>query len=117
MLLNGEVDLHVRAISDHIVDTLKKEGVRPHHVEGKNTAKWVLIDYIDVIVHLFIPDMRQFYNLENLWIEADPVKLTFEEPPKPEAAASPKPKTRKAAAVKPKPKRKATPRREPEPST
>lgn len=77
VLMNGEIDQHLKAISQHIEDTLKSEGIRPHHVEGRQNLQWVLIDYIDVVVHLFTPEMRQFYDLEAFWTEAKPVKLNF----------------------------------------
>jgi len=79
ILLNGEIDQHLKALSDHIEYTLRDEGLRPHHVEGKQNLQWVLMDYIDVVVHLFTPEMRQFYDLEALWAEAIPVALNFEQ--------------------------------------
>jgi ribosome-associated protein len=118
VILNGEIDLHLKAIADYIVDSLKKQGIRPHHVEGKSSSKWVLIDYIDVVVHLFLPETRQFYDLENLWLEADRIEIDFEL----EIKAKIPVKTTKGRKItrttKPKVQRKKTPaRREPEPST
>jgi ribosome-associated protein len=79
VLMNGEVDQHVKAISQNIEDILKTEGVRPHHVEGRLNLQWVLIDYIDVVVHLFTPEMREFYDLEAFWTEAKRVALGFDQ--------------------------------------
>jgi len=57
---------------------LKSEGVRPHHVEGGQTLSWILMDYIDVVVHIFLPQNREFYNLESLWGEARQVPVDFD---------------------------------------
>lgn len=70
LIVNGTSDLHVRSIADHIIEELKKEGVRPSHVEGLRSGRWVLIDYIDFVVHVFHPDARAFYQLETLWGDA-----------------------------------------------
>jgi ribosome-associated protein len=69
-LVNGTSDLHVRAIADHIIEELRKEGIRPGHVEGLRAGRWVLIDYIDFVVHVFHPAAREFYQLERLWGDA-----------------------------------------------
>lgn len=70
LLVSGTSDMHVRAIAEHIIEELKKEGVRPSHVEGLRTGRWVLIDYIDFVVHVFHPAAREFYQLERLWGDA-----------------------------------------------
>jgi arginyl-tRNA synthetase len=70
VICTGSVDTHVRAISEHIVDELKKEDVRPWHVEGRERYQWVLIDFVDVVVHVFQPETRDFYGLERLWGDA-----------------------------------------------
>lgn len=69
-LVNGTSDMHVRSIAEHIVEELKKKGVRPSHVEGLRTGRWVLLDYIDFVVHVFHPAARDFYQLERLWGDA-----------------------------------------------
>jgi ribosome-associated protein len=51
------------------------EQVHPHHVEGLPQGRWVLLDYVDVVVHLFHPELRVFYQLERLWGDAPPVAL------------------------------------------
>lgn len=66
----GTSDMHVRSIAEHVVEELKKEGVRPAHVEGLRTGRWVLLDYIDFVVHVFHPAAREFYQLERLWGDA-----------------------------------------------
>ena len=67
---SGSSDMQVRSIADHIIGELKKEGVRPGHVEGVAGGRWVLIDYIDFVVHVFHPEARTFYQLESLWGDA-----------------------------------------------
>jgi ribosome-associated protein len=69
-LVSGTSDMHVRSIAEHILEELRKEGVRPSHVEGLRTGRWVLIDYIDFVVHVFHPSAREFYQLERLWGDA-----------------------------------------------
>jgi ribosome-associated protein len=71
----GNSDIQVRAIADHIIEELKSEGVRPGHVEGMEGGRWVLIDYIDFVVHVFHPAARSFYQLETLWGDAPRCEL------------------------------------------
>jgi ribosome-associated protein len=70
LIATGTSDMHVKSIADHIVEDLKKEGVRPSHIEGLRGGRWVLIDYIDFVVHVFHPAAREFYQLERLWGDA-----------------------------------------------
>ena len=70
VLANGNSDIQVRAISEHIIEQLAKEGVRPLHVEGLDRARWVLLDFVDFVVHVFHPQAREFYQLELLWGDA-----------------------------------------------
>ena len=70
VIAGGTSDVQVKAIADHVVDELKKESVRPEHVEGLPGGRWVLLDYVDFVVHVFHPEARQFYQLESLWGDA-----------------------------------------------
>lgn len=70
VIASGTSDVQVKAIGDHVVEELKKDGVRPTHLEGSRGGRWVLVDYVDFIVHVFHPQARQFYQLENLWGDA-----------------------------------------------
>lgn len=70
VIAEGTSDVQVKAIADHTVDELKKDGVRPEHIEGLRGGRWVLLDYVDFVVHVFHPQARQFYQLENLWGDA-----------------------------------------------
>lgn len=70
VIASGRSDRQVQALSRAIVDALRDDGVRPLGVEGQASARWVLIDYGSVIVHLFAPEERDYYGLERLWSAA-----------------------------------------------
>ena len=70
VIASGRSDVQVRAIAEHVIDGAKSEGTRPEHVEGREQGRWVLIDYIDHVVHVFQPAVREFYQLETLWGDA-----------------------------------------------
>lgn len=71
VVASGTSDTHVRALAEHVLEELRAEGFRAHHVEGLQQGRWVLLDYIDVVVHLFHPTLRGFYQLERLWSDAE----------------------------------------------
>ena len=71
----GTSDRHVRAVSDSIVDALKKSGDRPLGVEGQGDGRWVLIDANDVIIHVFQRETREHYGLERLWSDAPEIPI------------------------------------------
>jgi ribosome-associated protein len=73
VICNGTSDRQVRAIAKEIDEKLGDAGVNPISVEGMNDAKWVLMDYGSVLVHVFDPATRDFYRLEQLWAGAQPV--------------------------------------------
>jgi ribosome-associated protein len=71
VICTGNTDRQTKAIHDRINERLKKEhGILPRRVEGLAEARWILMDYLDVVVHVFTPDAREFYRLEQLWGEA-----------------------------------------------
>ena len=70
VLATGNSDVQVRAIAEHIIEQMAKDGLRPLHVEGLDRARWVLLDFVDVVVHVFHPLAREFYQLELLWGDA-----------------------------------------------
>ncbi|MDX1492797.1 MAG: ribosome silencing factor [Longimicrobiales bacterium] len=70
VIAGGTSDVQVKAIAEHVVDELKKDGVRPEHLEGLPGGRWVLLDYVDFVVHVFHPQARNFYQLERLWGDA-----------------------------------------------
>jgi ribosome-associated protein len=57
-------------MAEHLVPALEPQGIGPHHVEGLAQGRWVLLDYVDFVVHLFHPELRAFYHLERLWGDA-----------------------------------------------
>ena len=75
VICEGNTPTQVAAIADSVNDYVRIHlGVKPTVVEGLRNARWVAMDYSDVLVHIFLPDVREFYNLENLWADA---KLTY----------------------------------------
>ena len=66
----GESDVQVKAIIDHLNETLRLEHVKPIHIEGYDQLSWVLVDYVDVVAHVFLPEARDYYHLERLWADA-----------------------------------------------
>lgn len=74
VIASGTSDTHVRGLADGVVRAMEGGGLWTHHVEGLNHGRWVLLDFVDVVVHLFHPETRAFYQLERLWQDA-PVLL------------------------------------------
>jgi ribosome-associated protein len=71
VICSGNTDRQTKAIHDRIHQGMKNEhGVLPRRVEGLSESRWILMDYLDVVVHVFTPDAREFYRLEQLWGEA-----------------------------------------------
>lgn len=70
VIVSGSVDVHVKAIADAIDEGLREKGIYTSHREGMSGATWVLLDYFDVVVHVFKEEARQFYALEKLWGDA-----------------------------------------------
>ena len=67
LVVHGTSDRHVRAIADNIIDQLELKEERVWHCEGKSEGRWVLLDYGDVVIHVFHHEVRNFYGLERLW--------------------------------------------------
>ena len=82
VLCNGTNPRQVQAIADEVELRLKKAGLRPTHIEGYNQAEWVLIDYVDFVVHVFSERARQFYDLERLWKSAKRLAADLKSVPK-----------------------------------
>lgn len=70
VIASGTSDAHVRGIAQAVLERLEATGARAHHVEGFPSGRWVLLDFVDVVVHLFHPEARAFYQLERLWNDA-----------------------------------------------
>ena len=82
VIASGNSDRHVRAIADNVLDRLEQKKLKCNHLEGLQESRWVLLDFSDVIVHVFYPETRKFYNLERLWGEAAKFQGTKEKPRK-----------------------------------
>ena len=97
IVCQGSNRTQVEAIADSIdLEVMKAIGLRPSHLEGRENAEWMLIDYFDVVVHIFQPETRNFYKLESLWADADITDVS--EPKaevKPKRVAAKKPTTSK----------------------
>jgi ribosome-associated protein len=70
VICSGRADRQVKAIVDNVLKGTAEKGFKPWHVEGYGALKWVLIDYVDVVVHVFHEETRDFYSLETLWGDA-----------------------------------------------
>ena len=75
LIASGTSDTHVRSVGEHVMAELKKDGSPAHHVEGLEKGRWVLLDFVDFVVHVFHPTLRNFYQLERLWADAEEVPL------------------------------------------
>ena len=74
MIVSGTSERQVKTISDQVVQEMKSRGVRPVRQEGEAGARWMLLDFVDFVVHVFNEDEREFYRLENLWRDAPVVE-------------------------------------------
>ena len=72
IICEGESNTQIKGIADNINKRLKTEfQMIPNHMEGLNRSQWILVDYFDVVVHVFYPDLRRYYDLEDLWSDAE----------------------------------------------
>lgn len=77
LIASGTNERQVQAIADAVEERLRSEGVRPLHIEGYNRGQWILLDYGDLVVHVFLEEPRRFYALERLWGDAPEVTADF----------------------------------------
>ena len=70
VICSGETDIQVKAITDAVLDGLAKQKIKPWHKEGYETGGWVLLDFVDVVAHIFRKNSRSYYQLEELWGDA-----------------------------------------------
>jgi len=75
VICSGDTDIQVKAISDNIIDRLSEQKIKVWHREGYESLNWVLLDLVDVVVHIFRPETRDYYNLEKLWGDADITRI------------------------------------------
>ena len=78
VICSASVEVHAKAIADGIMGNLERRGVRFWHKEGYQASRWILLDYVDVVVHIFLPEVREFYTLEKLWGDAKIEELSEE---------------------------------------
>lgn len=76
VICSASVEVHAKAIADSIMENLEKKGIRAWHHEGYQASRWILLDYVDVVVHIFLNEVRDFYELEKLWGDAKTEELT-----------------------------------------
>ncbi len=80
VICSADSDRQVKAIADEVDDKLRENGIKCIHREGYESLTWVILDYFDVIVHVFKHESRNFYNLEKLWGDAPTIEIKDEEP-------------------------------------
>jgi ribosome-associated protein len=91
VICSADSDTQVKAIADEIDKSLRDEGIKCWHKEGYMALSWVLLDYVDVVVHVFLKEAREFYNIEKLWGDAPSVEII--DPELRKKTAKPKAKT------------------------
>ena len=96
---SADSDRQASAIADHIGGILSRSGNKPLSIEGNRSSQWVLMDFGDVIAHIFRQDVRKHYALERLWADAKRIAIPGE-PPVPQPAVIPRPVKRKKAPTK-----------------
>jgi ribosome-associated protein len=77
VVASGNSSTHVKSLAEHVEDTLRGAGQRAWHTEGYSAERWVLLDYINVVVHVFHPKTREFYLLERLWGDAERIQIDY----------------------------------------
>jgi ribosome-associated protein len=78
LLASGTSERHVRTIADSVETGMGQQGIKPYSVEGYRGGRWVIIDYRNIIVHVFLESLRELYDLESLWIEAKKYRIENE---------------------------------------
>lgn len=76
VICNGGSSTQVKAIADEVEEKMSELGVEPYGKEGFSVADWILMDYSDVVLHVFTPESREFFNIENLWSDAERIDIS-----------------------------------------
>ncbi|MCB1072575.1 MAG: ribosome silencing factor [Chlamydiia bacterium] len=79
IIADGNVDRHVIALAKEVEDIMRDAGEKPAHVEGMQNGDWIVLDYFQVVIHLFVPEMREKYQLERLWPDGKVIDLSLQE--------------------------------------
>ncbi|HSC27447.1 MAG TPA: ribosome silencing factor [Vicinamibacterales bacterium] len=80
VLCSGQNPRQVKAITDAVEESMRAARIRPAHIEGYERAEWILMDFFTFIVHVFVPQTREFYSLERLWGDAERIDISDESP-------------------------------------
>jgi ribosome-associated protein len=75
VVLSGRSDRHVQGLANKIIESMEQNGSEPYSIQGMEQGHWVVIDAVDVVVHIFYEPLRSRYDIENLWLNADKVEL------------------------------------------
>ena len=75
IVASGTSDTHVRSVGENLAEEMKKLGTPVYHMEGTPKGRWVLLDFVDFVVHVFHPTLRDFYQLERLWADAETIPI------------------------------------------
>lgn len=98
VICSADSDTQVKAIADEVDKSLRDEGIKCWHKEGYTALSWVLLDYVDVVVHIFKKEAREFYNIEKLWGDAPSIEVV--DPELRKKVAKPKAKTATKSTTK-----------------
>ena len=79
IICTGSSDVHVKAIVDSVADNCRKDGIAVYHIEGYESLRWVLIDLVEIVVHVFQREIREYYQLERLWGDAPTDRFGYED--------------------------------------
>lgn len=78
VIVTGTSDRHVQAVAENIIEAFKSIGIKALGVEGLREGRWVLLDYVEIVVHVFLESVREYYDIERLWIDAPRLDLDAE---------------------------------------
>jgi ribosome-associated protein len=79
LICSGSSEVQVKAIAEHVEEALREAGARPWHIEGFEGRRWILLDYVEVVVHVFHERTREYYMLDRLWGDARSVELGLDD--------------------------------------
>lgn len=78
VIVTGTSDRHVQAVAENVIEAFKSIGIKALGVEGLREGRWVLLDYVEIVVHVFLESVREYYDIERLWIDAPRLDLDAE---------------------------------------